>query len=100
MTFPKFLSCQLQTPSAPWILSIAPPMGTSMLSPMDGCEHPLLYLPGTGKAYQETAISGSFQQKLVGMCNSVWVWWLIMDGMDSRVGQSLDGPSFCLSSKL
>ena len=33
------------------------------------------------------------------MCNSVWV--LVADyGMDSQVGQSLDGPSFCLSSKL
>jgi hypothetical protein len=25
---------------------------------------------------QETAISGSFQQNLVGIFNSVWVWWL------------------------
>jgi hypothetical protein len=28
---------------------------------IDDCEHPLLYLPGTGIASQETAISGSFQ---------------------------------------
>ena len=28
---------------------------------MDGCEHPLLYLSGTGRASQETAISGSCQ---------------------------------------
>ena len=27
---------------------------------IDDCEHPLLYLPGTGKASHETAISGSF----------------------------------------
>jgi hypothetical protein len=27
--------------------------------PIDDCEHSLLYLPGTGKASQETAISGS-----------------------------------------
>jgi hypothetical protein len=33
--------------------------------PIDDCEHPLLYLPGTGIASQETAISGSFQQNLV-----------------------------------
>ena len=45
---------------------------------IDDCEHPLLYLPGTGIASQETAISGSFQQNLAGICNSVWVWWLIM----------------------
>ena len=43
-----------------------------------GIVHPLLYLPGTGIASQETAISGSFQQNLAGICNSVWVWWLIM----------------------
>ena len=41
------------------------------------CEHPLLYLPGTGIASQDTAISGSFQQNLAGICNSVCVWWLI-----------------------
>jgi hypothetical protein len=37
--------------------------------PIDDCEHPLLYLPGTGIASQETAISGSFQQNLAGICN-------------------------------
>jgi hypothetical protein len=46
--------------------------------PIDDCAHPLLYLPGTGIASHKTAISGSFQQNLAGMCNSVWVWWLIM----------------------
>jgi hypothetical protein len=51
--------------------------------PMDDCEHPLLYLPGTGIASQETAISGSFQQNLAGMCNSVWVWWLFSGAEDS-----------------
>jgi hypothetical protein len=45
---------------------------------MDDCEHPLLYLPGTGKSTQETVISGSCQQTLVGNCHSVWVWWLFM----------------------
>jgi hypothetical protein len=45
---------------------------------IDDCEHPLLYLPGTGIASYETAIAGSLQQDLAGMCNSVWVWWLIM----------------------
>ena len=65
---------------------------------MDDCEHPLLYLPGTGRASQETAISGSCQQNLVGMCNSIWVWWLFM--MDPQVGPSLDGHSFSLSSEL
>jgi hypothetical protein len=46
--------------------------------PIDDCEHPLLYLPGTCIASQETAISGSFQQNLAGICKSVCVWWLIM----------------------
>jgi hypothetical protein len=46
--------------------------------PIDDCEYPLLYLPGTGKASQETALSGSFQQNLAGMCNSFCIWWLIM----------------------
>jgi putative effector of murein hydrolase LrgA (UPF0299 family) len=52
--------------------------------PIDDCEHPLLYLPGTGIASYETAISGSLQQNLAGICNSVWVWWLIM-GWISRL---------------
>jgi hypothetical protein len=45
---------------------------------MDGCEHPLLYLSGIGRASQETAISGSCQQGLVGIPNSVCFWWLFM----------------------
>jgi hypothetical protein len=53
-------------------------IGGPMFHPIDGCEHPLLCLPGTGIASQETAISGSFQQNLAGLCNSVCVWWLIM----------------------
>jgi hypothetical protein len=53
-------------------------IGDPVLLPMDDCEHALLYLPGTGRASQQTAISGSCQQALVGICNSVWVWWLFM----------------------
>ena len=53
-------------------------IGALVLNPMDGCEHPLLYLSGTGRASQETVISGSYQQALVGICSSVWVWWLYM----------------------
>jgi hypothetical protein len=45
---------------------------------MDDCEHPLLYLPGIGRPSQEIAISCSCQQNLVGIFNSVWVWWLSM----------------------
>ena len=50
----------------------------SVFHPIDDCEHPLLCLPGTNIASQKTAIAGSCQQNLAGICNSVWVWWLIM----------------------
>ena len=43
-----------------------------------GCDHPLLHLPGTGIASQETAISGSFQQNLAGVFNGFSIWRLIM----------------------
>jgi hypothetical protein len=66
---------------------------------IDDCEHPLLYLPGTGIASQEIAILGSCQQNLDGICNNVWVWWVFY-GMDPQVGQCLDVPSFHLSSEL
>jgi hypothetical protein len=52
--------------------------GDPMFHPIDDCEHPLLYLPGTGIASQETAISGSYQQNLADIWNCVWVWWLFM----------------------
>ena len=42
--------------------------GNLVHRPMDDCEHPLLYLPGTDKGPQETAISGFCQQALVGIC--------------------------------
>jgi hypothetical protein len=45
-----------------------------VLHPIDDREHPLLYLPGIGIDSQERAMSGSCQQNLSGICNSVWVW--------------------------
>ena len=33
---------------------------------INDCEHPLLYLPGTGIASDETAIPGSLHQNLAG----------------------------------
>jgi hypothetical protein len=53
-------------------------IGDPGVCPMDGYEHPLLYLSGTGRASRETALSGSYQQNLAGICNTVWVWWLFM----------------------
>jgi hypothetical protein len=46
-------------------------------------EHPLLCLPGTSIAsqavsYSYMSLTGSCQQNLAGICNSVWVWWLFM----------------------
>ena len=52
-----------------------------VLHPIDDREHPLLYLPGIGIDSQERAMSGSCQQNLSGICNSVWVWWLYMGWM-------------------
>ena len=49
-----------------------------MLSPMVGYEHLPLYLSDFGRAYQGTAISGFCQQALLGISNSIWVWWLHM----------------------
>jgi hypothetical protein len=46
--------------------------------PIADCEHPLLCLLGPGVVSQETTISGSFQQNLGSVCNSVSVWKLIM----------------------
>jgi hypothetical protein len=43
---------------------------SSLVHLIDDCEHQLLYLPGTGIASQEIAISGSFQQNLADPC-----WW-------------------------
>jgi hypothetical protein len=52
--------------------------------PIDDCEHPLLYLPGTGIVSIERAISGSCQQNLSGICYSVRFGGCIWEG-------SLDG---------
>ena len=69
-------------------------IGDPMLSLMVCCEHPPLYLSGSGRASQETAISGSCQQALIGISNTVWVWCLYMEW----IPRSLDGLSFSLCS--
>jgi hypothetical protein len=68
----------LQIPLAPWVLSLAPPLGGPVIHPIADCEHPLLCLLGPGLVSQETALSGSFQQNLASVCNGVSVWKLIM----------------------
>jgi hypothetical protein len=72
-------------------------IGDPLFHPIDDCEHPLLYLPGIGITSQETAISGSCQQNLSGICNSVWVWWLYMGWIsrwDRMVLSSVSAPNF------
>jgi hypothetical protein len=77
--------------------------GDPVFHPVDDCEHPLLNFPGTGIASQDIAISGSFQQNLVGICNGAWVWWLFM-GWIPRWGSlwmvlpSLSAPNFLCNS--
>jgi hypothetical protein len=68
-------------------------IGDPALRPMDGCEHPLLYLSGTGRVSQETTISGSCQQVLVGIHNSVWFWWLFMGWIPRWGSLWMDIPS-------
>ena len=69
-------------------------IGGHVFHPIEDCEHPLLYLPGTGIASYETAISVSFQQNLAGIFNSVCVWWLIM-GWIPRLGSLWIVHPFC-----
>jgi hypothetical protein len=58
-------------------------IGDPMFSPMVSWEYPPLCLSVTGRASQETVISGFCQQALLGICNSVWFWWLY--GMNGAV---------------
>jgi hypothetical protein len=58
--------------------SFSPFSNSSIGDPVVGCENSPLYLWGSDRASQETAISGSCQQNLAGICNSVWVRWLFM----------------------
>jgi hypothetical protein len=67
-----------------------------VIHPIDDCEHPLLCLLGPGIVSQETAISQTLQQTLASVCNRLEANY----GMDPWIWQSLDGPPFCLSSKL
>jgi hypothetical protein len=53
-------------------------IGGPVFHPIADCDHPLLCLPGIGIASQKTAISGSFQQNLAGVCDGVCFWRLIM----------------------
>jgi hypothetical protein len=45
-------------------------IGGPVFHVIDDCEHPLLYLPGTGIASYKTTMTGSLQQNLSGICNN------------------------------
>jgi hypothetical protein len=70
-----------------------------MFHPIDDCEHPLLYLPGTGIASRETLLYQGPDSKIL-LTYAIVSGLVVVYGMDPWVGQSLDGPSFHLSSKL
>jgi hypothetical protein len=53
-------------------------IGDPVLSPMVGCDLLPLFLSGSGRTSQETAISGSCQEALSSIHNRVWVCWLYM----------------------
>jgi hypothetical protein len=61
---------------------------------MVGCKLLLLYLSGTSKASQETALSGSCQQELLGICNNVWVWSLYMGWIPRWGSLCMNFPSY------
>jgi hypothetical protein len=63
-------------------------IGGPVFHPVADCEHPLLCLPGTRIASQETAISGIFQQNLAGICNGVCIWRLIMGWIWQHFGKT------------
>jgi hypothetical protein len=54
-----------------------------VLIPMDGCEHPPLYLSGTGRASQETAISGRVSKELLAS--------MIVSGFGNCIGDGSPG---------
>jgi hypothetical protein len=57
-----------------------------VIHPIADCEHPLLCLLGPSIVSQETAISGSFQQNLVNVCNGVSVWRLKLEAFPLKSG--------------
>ena len=92
-----FLPMMLKTPSAPSVLSLTPSLGS-------GAQFNELWASTSVfvRLWQNlsgVAIWGSCQYALPGIHSNVWVWCLY-NGMDPKVGQSLDGLSFSLFSTL
>jgi hypothetical protein len=68
----------LQSSSASSVLLVAISIGVSRFSPMVDCKYLHLCWTGAGRTSQGTAMSGSCQQVLLGISNSVRVWCLQM----------------------
>jgi hypothetical protein len=84
----------LQTPSAPWVLSLAPSLGTlcsvqCMTVNIHFCICQELAKPLRTQLYQSPV------SKLL-LASTMWLVLVVVYGMDPQVGQSLDGHSFSL----
>jgi hypothetical protein len=73
-------------------------IGGPVVHPIDDCEHPLLYLPGTGIASQERLYQGPVSKILLAYAIVSGFGGCLWDG--SPGGESVDGHSFLLSFKL
>ena len=67
----------LQTPSAPWILSLATLLGSYVLSNKWLWASTSVFARHWHSLTRDSYIR-VFQQNLAGICNSVCIWWLIM----------------------
>jgi hypothetical protein len=90
------LPMRLQTPSAPSVLYLTRPLG-SLCSAQWLAENTLLCISQALTVSQETAISGSCQQALLGFCNSVWylcMGWIPRWGSLWMAFPSVSAPHF------
>jgi hypothetical protein len=74
-------------------------IGHLVFHTMVDCKHLPLFLSGSSRVSQETTISGSCQHALLGIHNSICVWWLYMgwiSGWDSlwMAFPSVSAPHF------
>ena len=89
----------LKTPSAPWVLSLAPSLGT-LCSVQWMTVSQLMYLPGIGKASHIGDIYIRLQSAKSCLLLQQCLGLVVVYGIDPQVGQSLHGHSFSLCSKV
>jgi hypothetical protein len=68
----------LKTPSAPWVLSLAPPLGTLCSGQWMAASIRLCICQALTEPLRRQLLSGSYQKALLGISNCAWVWWLFM----------------------